>query len=434
MAATTDAIRQQLALGPAKSRQLVEKTGFSQPTVSRALAELGDDIIRLGAGRSIQYALKDHTRGFDAVAIHRVSESGQISMWGQLVSVRPDGFVMIQPDGSALHSDGLPWWLLDMRPQGFMGRAYAARHAPALGLPADVEQWSDAQVLHALLHHGHDAVGHWLVGEKAREVFLQMPPPEPVDRQAMYPELARAAAAGESPGSSAGGEQPKFAAYTDRGHVLVKYSARDDNAVSERWRDLLLSEHHALAMLGTPSQVLDINSQRFLEVPRFDRVGPLGRVGVFSLRALDAEFVGRMHEPWPVLVQALAQMGVVQPRATQHAALRWAFGALIGNTDMHAGNLSFIGSHGSPYQLSPAYDVLPMAFAPNRFGEMGQGLTRVNVLAAIPAAIWHQASQLAQNYLERLRADPLLSGGFAPCLQAMQQHLAEAQVRIGRLA
>ena len=434
MTAAADVIRQHLALGLTRSRQLVEKTGFSQPTVSRALTELGDDVVRIGAGRSIQYALKDHARGFNAVPIHRVTEGGQISPLGQLIPVRPDGFVMIQPDGTRLHSDGLPWWLMDMRPQGFMGRAYAASHASALGLPADTEQWSDAHVMHALLHQGHDAVGNLLVGDRAREVFLHMPQPVLVDRQTMYPELARAAAAGESPRSSAGGEQPKFVAYSERGHVLVKYSAIDDNAVSERWRDLLLAEHHALAMLGTPSQVLDISGQRFLEVPRFDRVGALGRIGVFSLRALDAEFVGRAHEPWPVLVQALAHSGVVQPEAAQATALRWAFGALIGNTDMHAGNLSFISSHGRPYQLSPAYDVLPMGFAPNRFGELNAALAPVNLLPIIPGEIWHQASQLATVYLDRLRADPLLSRGFAPCLQAMHQHLSEAQERVSRLA
>ena len=67
MAATTDVIRQHLALGLTRSRQLVEKTGLSQPTVSRALTELGDDIVRLGAVRSIQSALKDPARGFDDV-------------------------------------------------------------------------------------------------------------------------------------------------------------------------------------------------------------------------------------------------------------------------------------------------------------------------------------------------------------------------------
>ncbi|MEY2803313.1 MAG: hypothetical protein RL657_649, partial [Pseudomonadota bacterium] len=112
--------------------------------MSRALAQLGPDVVRIGAGRSIQYALCDRSRGYAEVPVYRVSEQGQLSDLGQLIPVRPDGFVMMRPDRLALHSDGLPWWLHDMRPQGFMGRAYAARHASALGLPADVEQWTDA--------------------------------------------------------------------------------------------------------------------------------------------------------------------------------------------------------------------------------------------------------------------------------------------------
>lgn len=434
MASPTDVIRQALSSGLVKSRQLVEKTGFSQPTVSRALARLGSDVVRVGAGRSIQYALRDRTRGYPETPIYRVSEQGQLSELGRLIPVRPEGFVMVRPDRPALHSDGLPWWMMDMRPQGFLGRAYAARHAPALGLPADVEQWSDAHVMHALLHQGHDVVGNLLVGERARELFLKMPEPVTVDRQTAYPELARAAASGESPGSSAGGEQPKFGAYTDQGHVLVKYSAQEDNAISERWRDLLLAEHHALAVLGTPSQVVDVGRQRFLEVQRFDRVGAMGRIGVFSLRALDAEFVGHLHEPWPVLVQDLAEAGVVQPQAVEGTALRWAFGALTGNTDMHAGNLAFISSQGRPYRLAPVYDMLPMGFAPNRFGELSQTLQPVEVAAFVPGAIWNEAYRLARVYLDRLHAEPKLSPGFAPCLQALREHLALAQTRIQRMA
>ncbi len=52
---------------------------------------------------------------------------------------------------------------------------------------------------------------------------------------------------------------------------------------------------------------------------------------------------------------------------------RWAFGMLIGNTDMHHGNLSFIISlHGRPYALAPAYDILPMGFAPKVGGRNSQ--------------------------------------------------------------
>jgi hypothetical protein len=132
-----------------------------------------------------------------------------------------------------------------------------------------------------LLAHGHDVIGNLLIGDAARQHFLSMPSRRrwSVPR---LPALALAASAGELPGSSAGGEQPKFCAYTEHGHVLVKFTAAEDNAVSQRWRDLLLAEHLALAVLGVSTSLWDFGSQRFLEVPRFDRIGPLGRVAVFS--------------------------------------------------------------------------------------------------------------------------------------------------------
>ena len=278
-----------LSKGLATTRQIIDKTGLSQPTISRALSTLGDEVVRIGAGASIHYALHDHSRGISTIPIFQVSDAGAIRESGRLVPVHPHGFVLVQADGSTLHSDGLPWWLLDMRPQGYLGRAYAATHAASLGLPANPEHWSDTDVLRALLAHGHDVTGNLLIGEQARDRFLEMPLPSAIDRTTDYPALARAAASGERPGSSAGGEQPKFCAYSERGHVLVKFSAADDNPVSERWRDLLLAEHLALSVLGVETRIFDFSGQRFLEVPRFDRIGSLGRIGLFSLRSLDAE-------------------------------------------------------------------------------------------------------------------------------------------------
>lgn len=433
MSRHADAIRLLLAQGTLSARQLVEKTGISQPTVSRALAVLGDEVVRIGAGPAIQYALRDAGRAAVAAPVFRVSDEGQIRELGRLLPVRPEGFVMVQADGVTLHSDGLPWWLFDMRPQGYLGRAYAAAHAAGLGLPANPEQWSDADVLQALLVQGHDAIGNLLIGEAARERFLAMPAPRPVERATAYPALARAASAGELPGSSAGGEQPKFCTCSERGHVLVKFSAADDNPVSERWRDLLLAEHLALAVLGVASEVFDFAGQRFLEVPRFDRVGELGRVGVFSLRALDAEFVGDAAAPWPSLVARLAAAGQVEAGAVGGAALLWAFGTLIGNTDMHAGNLSFVSLHGRPYQLAPAYDVLPMGFAPRSGGALVDTLAPAALIAAVDADTWRQALQLAENFFARLSDTAAFSPRFQPCIAALDRHIDEAATRIARL-
>ncbi len=433
MSRHSDSIRLLLGQGPMAARQIVERTGISQPTISRALAALGDEVVRIGSGSAIRYALRDTARGFASAPIFRVSDEGLIRALGTLVPVRPDGFVMVQADGVTLHSDGLPWWLFDMRPQGYLGRAYASAYAAALGLPANPEHWSDTEVIRALLAHGQDAVGNLLIGELARDRFIGMPAPFPVDRAADFPALARAAGAGETPGSSAGGEQPKFCAYSERGHVLVKFSAPDDNPVSERWRDLLLAEHLALSVLGVETEVFDFGGQRFLEVPRFDRVVQFGRIGVFSLRALDAEFVGDVSAPWPSLVSRLVADGHVHPDAVAGAALLWAFGTLIGNTDMHAGNLSFVSSHGRPYQLAPAYDVLPMGFAPGSGGAVVNTLPPASLSASVDGETWREALHLAELFFAMLSDCAGFSGRFSPCIEAIRQHIDEAACRIARL-
>lgn len=416
-----------------KAKQLIEILNISQPTLSRTLRQLGDDIVRLGAGPSIQYALRDTWRRFRSAPVYRITDEGRVQPLGELIPVRPDGFVMVQTDNVSLHSDGLPWWLFDMRPQGYLGRAWASTQAAGLGLAANPKQWSDADVIRALLAQGHDAIGNLLIGEQARDRFLEMPEPRPVERATAYPALALAAGAGEAPGSSAGGEQPKFCTCTERGHVLVKFTTPDHNPVSERWRDLLLAEHLALKVLGVKTEVFDFAGQRFLEIPRFDRIGKMGRVGVFSLRALDAEFVGNARASWPVLVNTLIAEGHVQAEAAVDTARLWAFGVLIGNTDMHHGNLSFISCPGRPYQLAPAYDVLPMGFAPRASGAIVNELRPASLSEVISGDIWREALDLAENFFATASSCDRFSASFAPCLESLRRHLDEARSRIARL-
>ncbi|WP_205066642.1 type II toxin-antitoxin system HipA family toxin YjjJ [Pantoea coffeiphila] len=433
MPVRTDTLRQLLNQGPMKARQLIEILEISQPTMSRALRDMGDDIVRIGAGPSIQYALRDAWRGFRSAPIYRITAEGRVMPLGELIPVRPEGFVMVQTDNVSLHSDGLPWWLFDMRPQGYLGRAWASAHAADLGLPMNPEQWIDSDVVRALLAQGHDAIGNLLIGEQARNRFLEMPDPTPVERATAYPALALAAGAGEAPGSSAGGEQPKFCTYTERGHVLVKFSAPDNNPVSERWRDLLLAEHLALGVLGVETEVFDFGGQRFLEIPRFDRVGQLGRIGVFSLRALDAEFVGNAPASWPVLVNNLVTQGHVDSESAASTARLWAFGMLIGNTDMHHGNLSFISDRGRPYHLAPAYDILPMGFAPRAGGAIVNELRAASLPEIISRDTWQEALELAENFYAIASSCNRFSANFTPCLDVLRRHLNEASSRIARL-
>lgn len=446
MADHTDQVRLQLAQGVKNARQLIENIEISQPTLSRVISVMGNEIIRLGAARSIQYALRDGRRGLGDVPVYRVGADGKIRDLGILAPVCPDGFVMRQADGVTLHSDSLPWWLLDMRPQGFIGRAYAARYATTLGLPAQLAEWSDTDVLRALMAHGHDAVGNLLLGDAARDRFMEASAPEPVAmhaKSAAYARLAQDAARGDVPGFSAGGEQPKFLTFAETPdgprHVLVKFSLPDVNPVTARWCDLLLAEHHALNTLAAAgvdaadSSIIDHEGQRFLEVERFDRVGALGRRGIFSLTAVEAEFVGDAASPWPVIATRLAADGHIAPEAAQGAALLYAFGTLIGNTDMHNGNLSFTSEHGRPYGLAPAYDMLPMGFAPRSGGGLPDTLAPANLRACVDADTWVRALELADNFLDRIRKEARFSNDFLACIDALVMHVNGARDKMRRL-
>ena len=442
MAVHADAVIRALSVGPRTSRQLSEQLGVSQPTVSRVLSALGPEVLRVGAGKSIQYALRDRARALEDIPIYRVSAEGTLRGLGKLISVHPgpDAFVFIQSDGATSFFDGLPWWLDDMRPQGFLGRAYAARHGRSLGFPDDCRLWSGSQTLRSLLAHGHDGIGNLLLGDYARDLFLAMQEPMPVDPRE-FPEWAAMASSGDTPGSSAGGEQPKFVSYTrlphGPRHTIVKF-AGTGNEVGQRWADLLLAEHLALDTLrdqgqpAAPTFLVDTDEQRFLVAERFDRIGVRGRIAMISLEVLDAEFVGLGKAPWPVISRSLAQDRRITMESLPQIQALWAFGVLIGNTDMHLGNLAFLSEHGQPYQVAPAYDMSPMAFAPTRSGQLPARVQSPNLHASVPVDVWRTAWNMAQDFLGRMRGDVRFSPGFTVCVNALENHLDEAAKMLER--
>jgi hypothetical protein len=100
-----------------------------------------------------------------------------------------------------------------------------------------------------------------------------------------------------------------------------------------------------------------------------------------------------------------------------------AFGALIANTDRHFGNVMLFDHYGGPFELAPAYDMLPMLFAP----QDGQIVPRQFSPPAPTSAwlsVWSRAHALAQNYWNRLTNETRLSAEFralsSQCLAALR--------------
>jgi hypothetical protein len=170
-----------------------------------------------------------------------------------------------------------------------------------------------------------------------------------------------------------GGEQPKFTAVLKDGdedrHVLVKFSPPLASVEGQRWADLLHCEHLALEVVreagiaAANSRILEAGNRVFLEVDRFDRIGTFGRTSIFSLRAIDSEYVGA-GDDWARCAGGLLRAGVISSEDARR--MRWlkVFGNLIGDTDMHLGNLSFFREQSKLYTLAPVYDMLPMLYRP----------------------------------------------------------------------
>ncbi|WP_288841620.1 HipA domain-containing protein [uncultured Deefgea sp.] len=159
----------------------------------------------------------------------------------------------------------------------------------------------------------------------------------------------------------------------------------------------------------------------------------MGRCALFSLAALDAEFVGSGKGGWPIIAEQLAANKIIKKPAVSAAQLLWAFGTLIGNSDMHNGNLSFISADGRPYDISPAYDMVPMAFAPRSGGGLPNVIAEAQIYTYIPNETWHLAASLAWTFLNQLKKTSALSERFTPCLMALEQHIHVASAKIARL-
>jgi hypothetical protein len=453
--AASDTVIQILREGSQPARALYERLGISQPTLSRLINQLGESILRFGKARQTQYALRRKLGAHAVFPLYRVNTSGNLKQWGLLHPIMPEGYLVetwATPQNEArmeLHQ-GLPWFLQDMRPQGFWGRSFARFHGPQLGLPVDPNRWSDDQTLLALANAEDDSPGNLLVGEESAASFqtdtLFNGEDEPRlsiqsdCRLQMYPRLASWALSGEVVGSSAGGEQPKFNIEILRDgkpvHVMVKFTAPQDNAATQRWRSLLICEHIAFQVLSellscSASELLtdDVDGipQLFLEVPRFDRVGESGRLGVVSLKALDDEYTGLAND-WPKIAAALVQSGKLNASVYRQVQKLYAFGVLIGNGDMHSGNLSFfvddVTKPKPVYTLTPVYDMLPMSLAPRPSGQIPDALPTPKIGVNPPLGIWKEMLPLAIHYWHQVAEHPGMANDVKQIAQSQANILS----------
>jgi len=365
---------EELDRGVGTAAGLALRFGVSRPTLWRRLAPLlgAGQVVALGAARSTCYG-----REVGHWPVYRVMPVGEVLEFGVLHALAAGQYYLRE-----LTSD-LPYFLRDPR-----------------------QHW--------------DALGDLIVGAEALDHYLAHQPVlvEPAQRQKHYARLADESMAEGAAASALRGEQPKFTVALARGrlvqHCLVKFSPPRNTPLGRRWSDLLVAEHHAHVCLraaglaACESQLLMTESRTYLEVVRFDRVGERGRRGVSSLAAIEAWQPGAPCD-WVAAARRLVRERRLGQEDLRRVRLLWAFGALIGNTDRQPDNLAFFDNHEGALTLAPAYDMLPMLFAPQQ-GSLPDVTFKVPPPTAATIAVWPEA--LARRYWRELVAHALVSPDF----------------------
>jgi hypothetical protein len=237
--ARTDGLRRLLSSGGTlRSADLCQTLRLSQPTLSRALNALGEDVVRLGKARATRYALaRPLGRLGHRWPLHHIDAQGRASCLGMLTAAGLHGFVL-EPhqaesnaawlDDGALQDaagapvqapwfDTLPWFLQSLWPAGFLGRAQAKRWAAGGWVDPSLLAWRADDVVAMALIHGHDTPGNLVLGDHAlQRALASIVEPREVlaasERGAMYPLMAQAVLQGELTEGWVTGEQPRFLA------------------------------------------------------------------------------------------------------------------------------------------------------------------------------------------------------------------------------
>ncbi len=417
--------------GSLPAGELTARLGASPATLMRRVRAAGASVVRIGRSHAVRYGLRREPSaiGTSEVPLFRIDAGGQPGPVGRLIFIAGEESAWL-PGGVVFN--GLPPEIADMRPSGFMGRAFAARY-PELPVPDRVDDWSDEHTIAALALRGEDLPGNLIVGDESLQRWYDNPPPASTRDE--YPALADAATAGDVRGSSVGGERPKFGAFVDGRHVMIKYVGRG-GPVAERWQDLLAMEAIALTVLaegGYPAstaQLIDTPTHRFLEVERFDRVGERGRLAIMTLAAVHP----RATDSWAQAGRRLLAARMLSVQDASRLQLNEAFARLIANTDRHHYNVALfpqlrgegeaMSVAGRRFELAPAFDQLPMLYAPTSDGQLPARAFTSPAPSADTWDVWDDALRLAVQFWERAAEDPLITEGMRATARDNRQIIA----------
>ncbi len=121
--------------GLLRGAEIQRELGISQPMVSRLMREAGSLVGRFGRSVATRYALTREIAGLGRHSpVFRVDDRGRPNPHGLLHFLAAGGYWLERESGDGQSFSGLPPFVEDMRPQGYIGRRFPAVY-PELKLP-----------------------------------------------------------------------------------------------------------------------------------------------------------------------------------------------------------------------------------------------------------------------------------------------------------
>ncbi len=176
---------------------------------------------------------------------------------------------------------------------------------------------------------------------------------------------------------------------------------------------------HGIAAASTTA--VKVGDRMVLESVRFDRTAA-GRIGMVSLAAVAAEFLGQ-EEDWGRAVEALLAQKRIGADALATVRVLDLFGKIITNSDMHSGNLSFLTDDFKAFRLAPVYDMTPMQFAPSAQGAVTHKEYKPPTPSPASLAAWRVARTMAGEFWAAVSARTEIGADFQAIAQDCGQRL-----------
>ena len=130
-----------------------------------------------------------------------------------------------------------------------------------------------------------------------------------------------------------------------------------------------------------------------------------------TFAALDGD-LGMLDQNWTAVARELGRLRQFSTKDVETVEMLDLYGALIGNTDRHHGNIALAWTFDQAHALLAAYDMLPMLYRPNAHGEIIGREWQPDLSARLELRHLPQCYRMADQFWSAVLNDARISTEF----------------------